>query len=72
MRARLSGFAATRLASSSDSICMKSLFIRNRRCKGTVVVKRFSALIFGRGKSKSLKILVQLVAAHFAVDRAAL
>ena len=52
IRERLSGSAATRLASSSASACMKSLFMRNRRCSGTVVVKRFSALMLGAGKSK--------------------
>ena len=49
---------------------MKSLFMKNSRCSGTLVVKRFSAEIFGLGKSNSCRIVVQLVAAHFAVDGA--
>ena len=34
---------------------MKSLFIRNSRCSGTLVVKRFSADRFGLGKSNSCR-----------------
>jgi hypothetical protein len=51
---------------------MKSLFIRKRRCSGTVVVNRFSALIFGAGKSKVWRYVSSLYRADFSIQRAAL
>ena len=42
-------------ASFSACCCMKSLFIRNSRCSGTLVLKRCSALIVGAGKSNSCR-----------------
>ena len=50
---------ATRCASSSPCCCMKSLFMKNRRCSGTVVEKRCSADRFGLGKSNSCRVVVE-------------
>ena len=54
-RAALSGSATTRRASRSACCCMKSLFMKNSRCSGTLVVNRFSAERFGLGKSNSCR-----------------
>ena len=45
--------------------------MKNSRCSGTLVVNRCSAEIVGAREVEQLQELIELVAADFAVDRAA-
>ena len=55
MRERLSGSSCSFCAIFSACCCTKSLFMKNSRCSGTLVVNRCSAEIVAAGKSNSCR-----------------